>query len=176
MLKMAGACLIVLGAIGTGSCICLEKKRRIRQLLALGQAFLAISGEISYSRAGLPEIFLEASGRMAEGETAAIAQAFGRVGQRLFDGNGALFERVWEEEMEAFFAAGNPGIEEKKLLRSFPLCVWYLDGERQQEAVGEFAGKLLACAQRLSKEEAEQEKLVMACSAVCGLLVAILLL
>lgn len=176
MLKLIGACLIVVGATGAGGCICTERACRIRQLEALARTFSLIAGEISYSRISLPEIFMETGEKLKEPADFGIGPVLVRIGGRLFDGSGQDIREVWQEEMRMLLSETKLRVQEKELVLSFPDAVWFLDGLRQQTAVTEFARTLQEAAQQAGKRRREEDRITMAFCLACGFLAAILLL
>ena len=184
MLETLGACLTILGAAGAGQCICRDKKEKVRQLFLLAETFSMVAGEIAYSRISLPEVLMEvgekrktAAGAASEKEqvTAKLGEALFAAGSRMCDGSGRDFSEVWQEAMGQFvqYTGLDPG--ERELLLSFPACVWYRDGSRQQAAVALFSEKLQEAAEAAAQKERENGRVTMAVSLACGTLAAILL-
>ncbi|HJA30087.1 MAG: hypothetical protein DBX58_03005 [Clostridiales bacterium] len=173
MLAVIGACLTMLGAVGAGGCICLERKNRIAQLSVFMQAFSMMAGEIAYSRISLPEVFSEVGSRMEESD--GLGEVFGRLGRRLCDGKGQDIRTIWGEEMGRYLLRTRLSAGEKEMILSFPSAVWYLDGQRQQAAVEAFAQRFMEEAKRARQAQKEENRITMAVSIACGAFAAILL-
>lgn len=175
MLSLAGAILTLAGSFGAGYSICMERKNRTAQLQILGRAFALISGEIAYSHIPLAEVFLEIGEKIRKPEFWQLGEVFLQIGSRLNDSSGQDFAAVWQEEMDSFLRGTKLNEKEKERVLSFPAAVWYLDGERQQKAVLEFAGNMKTAAAQAQVKAAEENRITLAVSLACGALAAILL-
>lgn len=190
MLKLIGGCMAVAGAVGAGICVCVDRKRRIAQLTALEKAFSLMAGEISYSRACLPEILTETGQRLRErygnptgfgrgaGEETAclLGDALAQVGRRLGDGSGQDVQRVWKEEMGVYLSRTALKCGEKGLALSFPDTVYFLDGLRQEAAVREFADRMQEAASSARLSQKQENRITMAFCIALSLMAVIVLL
>lgn len=175
MTALLGACLLLAGTCGCGICICMERKMRIRQLEALQQAFGIVAGEIAYSRISLPEIFAETGEKMKRAGEKQTGEVFDKIGSRLCDGNGRPLAVIWKEEMEPFLEGTKLSRTERQMVRSFPAAVCFPDGGRQQEAVSAFAKSIQKAAADCRTKQREENRITMAVSITCGVMLAILL-
>lgn len=191
MLKLIGGCIVMAGALGTGVCICVDRKRRIEMLSILQRAFFWMAGEIAYSRISLPEVFTETGRRLQGGfgtgerktlwaeecrKDFGLGEILLRTGQRLQDGSGQDMQRVWQEEMSLFLPHTGLLEQEKAFVLSFAEAVGFQDGARQQEAVAEFSRRMQERALAAQKQRKEADKITMTFCMACGLMAVILLL
>lgn len=176
MIALAGACLILIGTVGAGACICGERERRIQQLGSMERFFEAVAGEISYSRISLPEVLAEIGEKMLAQDQGEIGKTVWKIGERLCDGSGQDVETVWKEEMGRFLQQTKLTKRERELVLCFPAAVCFLDGPRQQAAVLRFAQGMKEAAGLAQKKKQEENRLTMAVSLACGALAVIMLL
>lgn len=189
MLKLIGGCMAVAGAVGAGIRVCMDRRRRIAQLTALEKAFSLIAGEISYSRACLPEILTETGQRLRESFEGAVGfggavredtafllgNALGQVGRRLEDGSGQDMQRIWTEEMGEYLSRTAINRREKGLVLSFPDTVYFLDGLRQEAAVREFADRMGEAAASAKLSQKQENRITMAFCIALSLMAVIVL-
>lgn len=178
MLSAVGACVTVVGSIGAGYCLCREKSERAAQLFLLGRMFEMTAGEIGYSRSFLPDIFSETGrrlGRAQKGASAELGSVLIRAGERMLDEKGQPVETIWKEEMGIFLKKLLLTADEEREVLSFPDAVCYLDGERQKQAIERFAVIFRERAEEALKKAGQEKRTVMAVSAACGMLTALLL-
>lgn len=175
-LRLAGILFVTAGAAGVGVCICRERGGRVAALKALENAFCLIAGEISYSRISLPEIFLEMGEKMYGAEGRRLGRRLLMIGERLQEGRDQDIGRVWREEMSAYLEETELFAQEKALVLSFPEAVWFLDGQRQEAAVKEFAQQLCRRAEEAQQKCGAQDRMTMAFCLAAGVMAAILLL
>ena len=64
LLKIVGSICIMAGAYAYGYCTGLDYKRHIEQLEELNRIIWQISGEITYTKAPLTEVFQRVGGRL----------------------------------------------------------------------------------------------------------------
>lgn len=160
------------GAIGTGICLCMERRTRSRQLKELGRAFSLTAGEVSYSKIAISRVLIEV-GRRLQGE---LGVAFGRAGMRLEDGMGIEIGEIWKEELGEYLRCSKLRKEERALVLSFPEQVWFLDPNRQEAALSSFAQQFKERAIKVEEENSRQEKTTVVVCASVGILAVILLL
>lgn len=167
-----GAIFTVTGTTGTALCILNRRQQQIYQLKRLAYGFELLAGEISYSRASLPEGLYRAGEKLEE----PFHTFFINVSERIMDQEGSTFSALWQEEAEKLAEELFLEKREKEQLLSFPDAVWFLDGSMQKEAAERFAQDFLEKADALEKKEKEQRKMVLGLGIVSGLLTVVLLI
>ncbi len=182
MLKICGACILVLGSFGFGWCICREMDRRSELLGLLERAFVMLESEVGYSRATLPEGLCRV-GRRLGGETAApaktehsLGECFCRIGGQACGVSGHTLTQIWEREIPAFLSETCLKGREKALLLSFPEFTGFADGKMQLRALEQFGGLVEEARKKAAGEACERRRVVLSVSTACGILTAILML
>lgn len=173
--KAVGMLLTLAGAAGIGFCICQDRRLREEQLRTFERAFSLIAGEISYSRISLPQVLQETGEKMCGPAAFGLGEALVWVAVGLSDGSGQELGTVWRREMGAFLKKTKLDGEEKTLILSFPEAVCFLDGQRQQAAVLEFAAQLKQASEAVRQRRKEEDKITMAFCLACSAMAAILL-
>lgn len=167
-----GAVFTVTGTTGTALCILNRRKQQIYQLKRLAYGFELLAGEISYSRASLPEGLCRAGEKLEE----PFSSFFINVSERLMEQEGSTFSVLWQEETQKLAEELSLEKSEKEQLLTFPDAVWFLDGSMQKEAAERFSQDFLKKAEDLELKEKEQRKMVLGLGIVTGLMTVVLLI
>lgn len=174
MLKWIGLCLTAAGTAGAGVRICMDRRLRVRQLTRLGQMFGRIAGEVSYSRAGMPEILAELGRAMERNGETSLGTALEEIGTGLQNGGG--LPGLWREKMGAYMGRSLLRREERELVLSFPEAVSFPDPQRQRAAVEAFAAAMERAEEAARKKETEENRMTMAVCLAGGALAGLLFL
>ncbi len=180
MLKICGACILILGSFGFGWCVCREMDRRAELLGLLARAFAMLESEVGYSRATLPD-GLRRVGRRLGGEASlkpeySLGACFCRIGGQAGGVSGRTFSQCWERELPAFLSGTCLTGKEKALLLSFPEFTGFADGQMQLRALEQFQAMVGDAGKRAAAEAEEKRRMVLSVSTACGILTAILML
>ena len=128
MFKWAGACMVFVAAAGIGFRRAVQIRRQYEELKYLRKILVMLRGQISYSVAGISEVFWDVSGHLRE----PYHEIFCKLSQELENNAGKKFREIWDEQV--INPLGQLITCEKDLdkLRELGEHLGYLDKEMQE--------------------------------------------
>lgn len=171
MLRLVGACLLIVGSSGFGWCVWRDLERRAEQLKLLERTFIMLESEVGYSRASLPDGLLRVGGRL-EGT---LGECLCQIASRVRAEPGITLREAWEERMPGYLQETCLSEKEKASVMAFPEYTGFVDGKMQLAALEQFAGEIGRAGEAAQQAAAGRKKTILSISTAGGLLLAILL-
>lgn len=162
-LKLAGSLCVILGAYAYGYCTGLDYKRHIEQLEELNRIIWQISGEITYTKAPLTEVFARVgrrSGEPCRTWLCTLAEEMEEKGQRTL---GALWREAAKKNLKGLLL----NEEERTELENLGDQMGYLD-IRMQEAALSWYGKRLGERREALLAGLQEKRRLSACLGAAG--------
>ncbi|MCB7303530.1 stage III sporulation protein AB [Bariatricus massiliensis] len=171
LLKIVGSICIMAGAYAYGYCTGLDYKRHIEQLEELNRIIWQISGEITYTKAPLTEVFQRVGGRLGEpygGWLRALAKEMEQKGQRTL---GILWREAVENHLKKLLLTE----EEWTELKNLGGQMGYLDIHMQEAALSWYGKKLEERREALLAGLQEKRRVAACLGAAGGVFLVIIL-
>lgn len=171
LLKIIGSICIMAGAYAYGYCTGLEYKRHIEELETLGRIIWQITGEISYTKAPLTEVFQRVGGRAEEPYRTwllTLSQEMEEKGQRTL---GVLWREAAQRELKQLLLS----VEEKTELENLGNQMGCLDIHMQEAALSLYGKRLEERRETLLLGLAERRRLSACLGAAAGVFLVIIL-
>lgn len=130
MLKVIGACIIVGVCAYTGFLAALGLKKRAALLAVLGQGFLALKREITYSAAPLQEALQTAANAAGEG-----GALFALAAQGLASGAGLSAQMAWQDALARFPLRERLKPADVEILAAFGEGLGLSDAQEQENRI-----------------------------------------
>ena len=172
MLKVAGACLIMISAAGIGASFSADLKKRCRELRVLKQLVYMLRGEIKYTKSPLPEAFYHISVRLPRPFgpfLAGTAEALGKA-------DGRTFGDIWREQIEASLSDSHLNRTDKSQLETLGEVLGYLDLEMQLSAIDLYLEQLEISIREAENSIGAKQKLYQSLGIAGGIFLVILLI
>ena len=172
MFKVVGIVCILVGCTGWGINRITEERSRVQHLREMIRIIRRIQDEISYGKHTLPEICLV----LSEYCGALYQPYFKQVYEQMNQGNGASFDRIWEQQMGQCLRSAPLSEEEKDILRNLPQNLGMQEEKLQAENIGQ-SMELLARKCRKAEDAYENKaRMILSVSVLAGVFLMILLL
>ena len=170
-MKWVGALLLTLGTTGMGVFYKRAGYERIRELERMIWFFYYLESEITYHKAELVQICR----RGGERQKGAAGKLLSAVAVRMENGEGAVFERIWQEECEALH--GNYPLRDEDIadIREFA-AQEFADSRMQLIQAAFCREKLEEKRKRLSEDAAARSRMYLCMGVMGGLVISIILL
>ena len=146
MIRLAGACFLIGGAVGLSLCASRHLRRRVEDLTQLQYGIECMAREMKYRLAPLPEL-LRRSVTVSKGNAAVFYELCACGAEHL---GGRTFQQVWQTAMETAQLRLEPC--DVEVLTQLGGILGRYDGESQRKAIDLTASRL----EVLRLEAAEQ--------------------
>ncbi len=174
-LKLGGALVVLAAALGLGLCLASRWRQRLCLLQGLRRLVYFLKGEITYSRAPLPEALKLAGARSGGVFGELFLKAAGRIARQ----EGESFKELWEEQVEELEARrGELALtgEDFQSLKELGSHLGYLDLEMQERTIGLYLEQLDLTISDLQERGRDMCRLYTSLGLMGGLFLVILLL
>lgn len=173
-LKLAGAFMVLAAALGYGLCLASRWRQRLWLLQGLRRLTYFLKGEITYSRAPLPEALRSAGARGG----GVFGELFIRAAGQIERQEGESFGELWAgqvEELEKRRGELALAGEDLKSLKELGSHLGYLDLEMQERTIGLYLEQLDLTIADLQERRRETCRLYTSLGLMGGLFLVILL-
>ncbi len=149
-----------------------EAGGHVQELYRFRTILQMLQQEILYHKSSLPE----ACRRIGISSEEPYRSAFLRVHEAMCSSQGESFLQIWQKYMTECMQDVHVSAEEKRILLDLGSCAAYSDERAQAEAMDLYLHRLDLAAERLEKNLADKEKVIMSMSIMGGLLLSVILL
>lgn len=172
MLKVTGACLILLASAGIGVSFGSDLKRRCQELRILKQMAAMLRGEIRYGKTPLPEAFTRISDRLPEPFCSFLRSVTGDMEEM----DGKPLEEIWRRNI--FRCLGQTCLTGADLerLQSLGEVLGYLDVEMQLAAIDLYLEQLNGGIAEALENRSSRERLYRSLGVAGGVFLVLLLI
>ena len=164
MLKLAGACLIMVSAAGIGVSFGSDLKRRSQELRILKQ--------LIYTKTPLPEAFYHISVRLPRPFgpfLAGVAEELGRA-------DGRIFGDIWREQIKNSLSSSHLTRTDRNQLETLGEVLGYLDLEMQLSSIDLYLEQLEISIREAESSIGSKQKLYQSLGVAGGIFLVILLI
>lgn len=170
-MRWIGALLLTLGTTGLGLFYKRTGYERIRELERMIWFFYYLESEITYHKAGLSGICRRGGAR----QQGAAGRLLCAVAKRMESGEGAVFERIWQEESGALL--GKCALREEDIADIQEFAAQEFADSRMQLIQAAFCReKLEEKRKRLSEDAVSKSRMYVCMGMMGGLVISIVLL
>ena len=171
LLKFAGCLCIILGTFAYGYSTGLEYKRHVEEIEELKQIIWQISGEISYTKAPLPEVFARIAPRAKEPYKSWLLDLSESIRER----HQKIFGDLWKEKAGLHLERLLLTKEEREELENLGNQMSYLDIRMQEQALTWYGKRLEERRKLLAGALAQKQKLAVCLGGAGGIFLVIML-
>ena len=172
MLKLAGACLIMVSAAGIGVSFGSDLKRRSQELRILKQLIYMLRGEIKYTKTPLPEAFYHISVRLPRPFgpfLAGVAEELGRA-------DGRIFGDIWREQIKNSLSSSHLTRTDRNQLETLGDGLGNLVLEMQLSSIDLYLEQLEISIREAESSIGSKQKLYQSLGVAGGIFLVILLI
>ena len=170
-MKMAGAVLVLLAALGIGFQNAARIRKSYEELVYLKKIMIMLRGEISYQISSMEEICIH----MGEHTREPYSKAFQNLAEALGSGEGGNFSHMWNETVIKTLRQVIPQENDLDRLKELGENLGYLDKEMQMNYINLYLENLELSITEKGEKVRTDEKLNKIMGCVMGLLVIVLL-
>ncbi len=171
MLRLSGACLIILGSVGLGIYYRNTFQDAIGHLYSMQRILELFMSEIRYGKSTLHECLKAISKKV----DAPYQNVLERIYERLNNREEGGFSVIWQEEMGAFLDKLPLAGKEKENFLGFAGRETFSDGMMQLRAIEQCRDGICSAIREREENAKQQEKLSLGLGTMGGLLLTVIL-
>lgn len=170
--KLIGSIMIVAAGTGIGFLSGMDLQKYLAEIQCLGQIFLMLKSEITYTKAPLGEAFWNIGNRVPGNYGIWLQE----LSKRLEKKSGNTFLQLWKETIDVFLKDTRLKKSDLEKLKAMGMHMGYLDEEMQLGTIGLYLEELNEEIKRTREELAMKRRLYNCLGVMGGIFLAVVLI